>query len=66
VIPLLAAYFFVVSILTVSVPRLRAPDDALMIIAVGVLASQLWQWRSAAAEPAPASPDAQGVIGVLD
>ena len=42
VIPLVAAYFFAVSVLTVSVPRLRAPDDVLMIIALGV-------WGAAAA-----------------
>jgi 4-amino-4-deoxy-L-arabinose transferase-like glycosyltransferase len=36
-LPLLALYFFVVSIAVVSVPRLRAPDDVLMIIAIGVV-----------------------------
>ncbi len=54
-IPLLALYFFAVSALTVSVPRLRAPDDVLMIIAVGVLAARLWERRHGA----DASPDAQ-------
>jgi hypothetical protein len=62
VIPLTALYFFVVSVLTVSVPRLRAPDDALLIIAVGVLVAQLWEARRRSAE----SADAQGVVGVLD
>jgi 4-amino-4-deoxy-L-arabinose transferase-like glycosyltransferase len=69
VIPLLALYFFVVSILTVSVPRLRAPVDALMIIAIGVLAAQLWQRRRGAPpaeQSAEASADPQGVVGVLD
>jgi 4-amino-4-deoxy-L-arabinose transferase-like glycosyltransferase len=36
-LPLLALYFFVVSIAVVSVPRLRAPDDVLMIIAIGIV-----------------------------
>ncbi len=55
VIPLTALYFFLVSIVTVSVPRLRAPVDVLLIIAIGVLADQLWRRRDAGA-----SPDAQG------
>jgi hypothetical protein len=62
VIPLVALYFFVVSVLTVSVPRLRAPDDVLLIIAVGVLAAQLWERRRGR----PQSADPQGVVGVLD
>ena len=56
VIPLVAGYFFVVSVLTVSVPRLRAPDDALMIIAIGVWAAALWARRGAQSPlPAPES-----------
>jgi 4-amino-4-deoxy-L-arabinose transferase-like glycosyltransferase len=67
-IPLVALYFFVVSILTVSVPRLRAPDDAMLIIAIGVLAEQLWQRRRGPVQPAPTetSADTQGVVGVLN
>ena len=52
VIPLIALYFFLVSILTVSVPRLRAPVDALLLIAIGVLADQLWQRRRSGNPPA--------------
>ena len=52
VIPLIALYFFLVSILTVSVPRLRAPVDALLLIAIGVLADQLWQRRRSSNPPA--------------
>jgi 4-amino-4-deoxy-L-arabinose transferase-like glycosyltransferase len=63
VIPLIALYFFLVSILTVSVPRLRAPVDVLLIIAIGLLVDQLWRRRRG--EPAE-SADAQGVVGVLD
>ena len=62
VIPLIALYFFLVSILTVSVPRLRAPVDALLLIAIGVLADQLWTRR----RPGSDSADPQGVVGVLD
>ncbi len=54
VMPLTALYFFVVSVLTVSVPRLRAPDDVLLIIAVGVLVAQRWESRR------QGSADAQG------
>jgi 4-amino-4-deoxy-L-arabinose transferase-like glycosyltransferase len=54
IMPLTALYFFVVSVLTVSVPRLRAPDDAMLIIAVGVLIARLWEARR------QRSPDAQG------
>ena len=39
-IPLVALYFFVVSVATVSVPRLRAPDDILMIIGIGIVATR--------------------------
>jgi 4-amino-4-deoxy-L-arabinose transferase-like glycosyltransferase len=60
-IPLTALYFFVVSVLTVSVPRLRAPDDALLIIAVGALVAELWERRRGRE-----SADAKGVVGVLD
>ncbi len=45
VVPLIALYFFLVSILTVSVPRLRAPDDVLSMIAIGVVAATLWTRR---------------------
>jgi 4-amino-4-deoxy-L-arabinose transferase-like glycosyltransferase len=62
VIPLVALYFFLVSILTVSVPRLRAPVDVLLIIAIGILADQLWTRRRVARD----SADPQGVVGVLD
>jgi hypothetical protein len=68
VIPLIALYFFLVSILTVSVPRLRAPVDALLLIAIGVLADQLWQRRRSRKRLAGsvASADPQAVVGVLD
>jgi 4-amino-4-deoxy-L-arabinose transferase-like glycosyltransferase len=52
VMALSALYFFVVSVLTVSVPRLRAPDDVMLIIAVGVLVAQLWQARRGEPESA--------------
>jgi 4-amino-4-deoxy-L-arabinose transferase-like glycosyltransferase len=39
ILPLIAAYFFLASVATVAVPRLRTPIDELMIIAIGLLAS---------------------------
>ena len=53
-LPLLAGYFVVVSIATVSVPRLRAPIDILMILALGIVAGR-WQTTSD-----PVSPKDQG------
>ncbi len=60
VIPLTALYFFVVSVLTVSVPRLRAPDDALLIIAIGVLVAELWERRRVSADAQSAAHEAGG------
>ncbi len=69
VIPLIAGYFFVVSFLTVSVPRLLAPVDVLLIVAIGVLASRYFPGagREAARDPAAEpSADPQGPVGILD
>lgn len=61
VIPLFALYFFVVSVLTVAVPRLRAPVDVLLLVAIGVLgAAGTDRWRSRR------SADAQRPVRVLD
>ena len=61
VIPLFALYFFVVSVLTVAVPRLRAPVDVLLIAAIGVLGAAVTErWRTRR------SADAQGPVRILD
>jgi hypothetical protein len=59
VIPLLALYFFVVSIAAVAVPRLRAPIDVLLIIAIGAWASDIWVRRHGG------SADVEGTVRVL-
>jgi hypothetical protein len=60
IMPLTALYFFVVSVLTVSVPRLRAPDDVLLIIALGALVAELWERRQVSADPQGAAHEAGG------
>jgi 4-amino-4-deoxy-L-arabinose transferase-like glycosyltransferase len=60
ILPLTALYFFAVSVLTVSVPRLRAPVDVMMIIAVGVLIAQLWERRRVSADAQGAAHEAGG------
>ncbi len=60
-VPLFAGYFFAVSVVTVSVPRLRAPVDVMLIIAIGAGAAQLWRhWRTRR------SADPQRAVGILD
>jgi len=66
---LLGAYFTVVSLATVAVPRLRAPLDLAAAIGVGVLVADLTGWRETEATTPPPrgrpwSPRARVVVAI--
>jgi 4-amino-4-deoxy-L-arabinose transferase-like glycosyltransferase len=60
-VPIAAAYFFVVALATVSPPRLRAPVDALFCVAVGVLVTSAIGWWRRRNDVEPVAPT--GVLG---